>query len=132
MKKFFQIVGLLTVLGVGASLVSAYTGLSRASKGFIVREISVAAGSTVYGNDPSVMMSLGMTHYNEVCWKREDIAVGELIFMANSDVGEADAQGWPFVGTEKECHDWDQSVQLHFWTDGLGTQPKLVKLLFIE
>lgn len=134
MQKLFQYLGVITILAFGVSLSAGWQGTARGSNGFKVRTITTsgAADGTIYANDPAwLAANLGISHYNQVCWKRMDSVVAEFAYVANSDVDENDSLGWANVGTEKECYDWDQGVKLYFWHT-FGEGAKTIKLIFIE
>lgn len=130
MRKLLQAVGVITILGVGATLLMAAAS-GRGAVKFRSVEYTLNGTSTVRLNDPAVLKAAGITHYNQVCWKRSDFKALEDTFIAHADVNEDDSQGWSFVGGEKECQDWDQNIKIFGWTDGSGLDKK-IKLLFVE
>jgi len=83
-------------------------------------------------NDPATLkVNCNSAHYNQVCWKANYATVTEKVYISTFSTVDDVNEGWPIVGTEKECHDWDQGLPLFVWRDAVGADRE-IRFLFIR
>lgn len=130
--RFFGVPALIACLAVAAY---AYQGIQKGQYATKSVVFSLAAGVAQRLNDPAALSALGLSHYNEVCFVNTTAGASAVYITTDNPTlpGDEATTGWPLIGSEKECHDWDQGVDLYGWCNvaGLGC-PKEVRVLFVR
>ena len=111
-----------------AMVAVAYAAFERAGRYFGVTIISSnnATPTCLYPNTYDYQ-TRDIGRY-EVCWRAMHSSVNEMVFVSTFPTVNEVAAGWPFVGGEKECHDWEINIPLCFWSED-GTGPHEVRVL---
>lgn len=127
-KTIFAWIGLM----LAPVFLLGYTTIHKSAESFDVRVVTADEAVPVYANDPQYFRSNNIKpHYNEVCIKANYAATTESIYISTFSTTSDATDGWPLVGTEKECHDWDQGVPIYVWRENVGLD-KEVRFLFVR
>lgn len=120
------------IYGAALICVLGFQTIHKAATTFAVRVVTADEAIPVHVNDPAFLRANKIpAHYNEICWKANYANTSQNVFVSTFSTVDDANFGWPIVGTEKECHDWDQGVPLFVWRDGAGGD-KEVRFLFVK
>lgn len=123
---------LALLVGLGIPLAWGAQNIRKAQETYTVRVVTADEAVPVYANDPQYFRTNEYEpHYNEVCIKANYASTTERVYISTFSTTDDANFGWPLVGTEKECHDWDQGVPLYIWRENVGVD-KEVRFLFVK